>query len=87
MHRRASKTVPGVADIGIRISPQVPAANRPVQQLRLGAATRTSKRPQASPWRPCRETAGPAYVLRFAPLVLRMPGREPAVELAGGGDA
>jgi hypothetical protein len=90
MHRRVSKTVPGVTnDIGVRIRPQVPAANRLVQQLRPGAATRTSKTSQGSPVRPCRETAGPAYALRSAPVRspgFRMPCRERAVELAGGGD-
>ena len=70
MHRRVSKAGPGVADdIGVRISPQVPAANCPVQQMRLGAATRTSKMPQATV-ATLQEIAGPltrSDSLRFAP--------------------
>jgi hypothetical protein len=55
-------------DISVRISPQVPAANRPVQQLRLGAATCTCKRPRPHRGDHARKLPGPAWALRFAPI-------------------
>ena len=68
MHRRVSKDRTGRGDdIGVRISPQVPAANRPVQQLAGWCCHPYLQEAPGLTVATLQETAGPAYALRFAP--------------------